>query len=214
MDRRRYIPENQVLHPGAGRTEYYQDTNGAVFRETRHDAHGNNFTTHYALDPAIRYGYSGPGATPQSPYGTDPARLYGYTVLGGQSPSPRQVPAAPGWGPAPANPYGRDLGARANAAVSHTNYRNAESSDVDGALLLAVIALALLFAVLPLGIALLVHRRAKQCGRNARRAVITIGLAELAWALLLWHWMANQALWPAVVALLLPVGYAILARWR
>lgn len=213
MDRQRYIPGDQILHPGTGRTEYYQDTNGVTFRETRHDAHGNKFTTSYALDPATRYGYSGPGGPPQSPYGTDPAQQYGYTVLGVQLPRRRQVPAAPGWGPAAPTSYGRDLGARVSAATG-TMYRNAEPSGADGTVLVLFLALALLFAVLPLGIAFLVYKAARRRGRDARQTVITIGLAEPTWALLLWHWMAHQAWWPAMVALVLPTGYAALARWH
>ena len=91
------------------------------------------------------------------------------------------MPAAPGWDPAAPAPYGRDLGARASAATG-TTYRNAEPSGVDGAVLVFVLALALLLAVLPLGIAFLVHRTARRRGRDARQAVITIGLAEPACA--------------------------------
>lgn len=97
MDQERYIPGDKVLHPGTGRTEYYQDANGAVFRQIRHDAHGNNFTANYALDPAKRYGYSGPEAVPRTSYGTDPDAQYGYTVLGGHH-QPRPRRSAPNWG--------------------------------------------------------------------------------------------------------------------
>jgi hypothetical protein len=215
MDRKRYVPDNQVLHPGAGQTEYYQDANGAVFRVTRNDAHGNKFTTNYALDPATRYGYSGPGAPPPSPYGADPAQQYGYTVLGGQSPAPHRAPSMPGWGPAPGNFGGPDLGARLDSAVSNVTGRNAaRSGEADGASVLAFIALVLLVAALPLGIACVVHRRARRSRRDVRQAVITIGLAEPAWALMLWAWLGGHALWPALVALLLPAGYAVFARLR
>jgi len=212
MDRERYIPGDQVLHPGTGRTEHYQDANGAVFRQTRHDAHGNNFTTSYALDPAIRYGYSGPGGPQRSPYGPDPAAQYGYTVLGGvapQAPHASRPQASPGWAPAPRSPYpARDLGARIGGATG-----NARPAGSDGAALIVFLAIAVVAAGWPLGIAYLMRKHAKARGRDSARAAIAIGLTEVSWLLLLWHWLAHGPLWPSLAALVLPVGYTGWVRW-
>lgn len=188
MDRERYIPGDQVLHPGTGRTERYQDANGAVFSETRHDTHGNKFSTHYSLDSATRYG---------------------YTVYGGQAPR-RPRHHAPTWGSGPNRQYnGSNVADRISAATSQAagSYRPAEA---DGAVMAVVLILMLLLASLPLGIAYLMRRRTG----TMTTAAITIALAEPAWLLLLWSWLVNGAFWPAPVALLIPLGYALYVRYQ
>lgn len=189
MDRERYIPGDPVLHPGTGRTERYQDANGAVFSETRHDAHGNKFSTHYSLDPATRYG---------------------YTVYGGQHQPRRPRRPVPDWGPRPASPNaGRDLGARLDAATRQAT-GNAQPTQADGAVMAMVLILMLLVASLPLGIAYLLWRKI----RTLTAPVIALGLTEPAWLLLMWAWLASGPIWPALVALLIPLGYALYARYQ
>lgn len=188
MDRKRYTPGDQVLHPGTGRTERYQDANGAVFSETRHDAHGNKFSTHYSLDSATRYG---------------------YTIYGGQAPR-RHRRHAQTWNPRPNPQYnGSNVADRISAATSQMtgNYRSTES---DGAAMGLVLILMLLLVSLPLGIAYLMRRRTGTMTTTA----IVIALAEPAWLLLLWSWLANGVLWPAVVAFLIPAGYALYVRYQ
>ena len=189
MDRQRYISGDQVLHPGTGRTDYYQDVNGAVFRQVTHDAHGNNFTTNYALDPATRYG---------------------YTVLGGQSHHHRHSAPVPYMGPMPAGPYISDSGTNYDTA---TYWDSERSGGGDGAAIVAVLILVFFVAVLPLWGARAMHRAALRRGRDVRYAAITIALAEPAWLLFLWHWIWHQAWWPAAVALALPISYAAIKRW-
>lgn len=91
---------------------------------------------------------------------------------------------------------------------------SAQSGGDDGAGLLFVFLLALLVPGLPLGAACLIRRRAKASGRDTTKMAIAVGLAEPAWLLLMWSWLTHGALWPAAVALLLPVGYAGYVRRR
>ncbi len=209
-DRKRYTPGDPILHPGTGRTDYYQDANGAVFKDTRHDAHGNKFTTVYDLDPAVRTGYGGPGGLQ-----TDPAQRFGYTVYGGGTPSPRQGQVrapAPAWGQGPVNSGGSDQVARINAAAS--GYSRQSEAGVDPFLVMVALGLMLLAAVLPVGIAYLVHRTGARRGRDVKHVTITLALFEPAWALFLWHLFAHQMWWPSALALLIPAGYAAYLRWR
>lgn len=191
MDRQRYIPGDQVLHPGTGRTDYYQDVNGAVFRQVTHDAHGNNFTTNYALDPATRYGYTVPGGHPRHQRHSAPASYMG---------------------PTPAGPYISDSGANYNNTAAYWDNEQSGGGG-DGAAIVAVLILVFFVAVWPLWIARTMHRAALRRGRDVRYAAITIALVEPAWLLFLWHLIWGHAWWPAAVALAVPIGYAAIKRW-
>ncbi|MFJ9916842.1 hypothetical protein [Actinacidiphila glaucinigra] len=69
MDQERYVPEpNQVLHPGRGARERFNDQNDAVYETTHYDPSGHAFTQNHQLGPAERYGYKYVGGSvPQAP---------------------------------------------------------------------------------------------------------------------------------------------------
>lgn len=108
--------------------------------------------------------------------------------------------------------HGSNTVARINAASS--GYSRQSDDGVDPFLVMVALVLMLLAAVLPVGIAYLVHRAGARRGRDVKNVTITLALFEPAWALFLRHLLAHQVWWPSALALLIPAGYAAYLRWR
>ncbi|MGA5823339.1 hypothetical protein ACPC54_36430 [Kitasatospora sp. NPDC094028] len=171
MDRERYVPDpDQLLHPGQGSTEYYNDANGAVHSRKTHDGHGNTYTHNEQLGPQERYGYQYyPGPPPTAAPGS---RASTDQVAG---PAPHPAPAEPlASGPAPSRvgPAGR----------------SDQGTDGDGEGAAVALALLSVGIALPAVVGYVLRRRAL-----ARRANTDPGWAfialEPAWLAWLWIWL-------------------------
>ncbi|MET7988483.1 hypothetical protein [Streptomyces sp. NPDC005281] len=184
MDSERYIPDpNQTMHPGTGRVERYNDTNGAVYETTWHDAHGHTYTTGHQLGPAERYGYDYVGGAPSA---TRPQTSWQ---------APDVVPAVPS----------------DDHFINTSPDRNRGSDDEgeqglsEGFGILVLVALGVVLGPLILGFfgVFGVPRRSRWLG------YFLIAL-EPGWLLWLRYWLADDAsMWPAVVLTSIP--FAVLA---
>lgn len=197
MDRERYTPGDGLLHPETGLTEWFQDANGAVFKETRHDAHGNRFTHNYALDPAERYGYS-------------------YAGNGSHRHHRHAAPipaAASGTYSSPTNFTNSDTVTSASTVTGDFYSPSLSDADIEaaGQGLLWIALLVVAFIALPVCVAIQVYRVGARSGRVAESAIVALVLAEPAWLLLLWSWWGHLAWWSVAIALILPAGYVVRA---
>ncbi|MFB6672970.1 hypothetical protein ACFCWG_11345 [Streptomyces sp. NPDC056390] len=149
-----------MLHPGKGRIERYNDSNGAVHETTHLDAHGNAFTTNHQLGPAERFGYNYVGA--------DAATVHH---------APAQwVPAAGAAavaGVAGAEAY-HDIGS------DFVRDNNSDSLEDAGPLIAFLLIVAVLVALGPLFLGVWMYRRARQQRTTTTHATFAI-LMEGAW---------------------------------
>lgn len=171
MDRRRYVSDpNQTLHPGIGRTEYYNDTNGAVYQTQWHDSHGNTFTQSNQLGPAERYGYN--------------------YVTGNATPPPVWSPnwPQPGGGGHDEPTYTPDP---RMVAVSQDMGRQmtAPPSEDGGGIILLVLGVLCAVVGLPLIVAILAHRHADRRGKQVTAIESLALLWQPAWLVWLWYWV-------------------------
>lgn len=172
LDQERYVAEpNQVLHPGRGRTERYNDANGAAYETTHWDAHGNAFTQNHQLGPAERYGYNYAGAgTPSGHHA--PAQSWAQPTAG--------VAAAAGAAGA--------VGAVHNMASEFVHRDQDDSGEGDGAGAVIVLVVAVAVALGPLILGVWMFRRARARGTTTAHATLVL-LMEGAWLATLWAWL-------------------------
>lgn len=199
MDHERYIPDpNQILHPGQGTTEYYNDANGAVYSRKTHDGHGNTYTHNEQLGPQERYGYTYYTGSPHT------------TGAGPHAPTDQWATAEP------LNPPFEPVA----SGPAYSQFGAADRSDHDGSGEGAAIAVALLAAAiaLPAVVGYFLRRRALDRHANADLGWMFIAL-EPAWIAWLWHWLsadngATASVWPATLLTIVPPVWLALRSYR
>lgn len=204
MDKERYVAEpNQVLHPGQGRVERYNDANGAVYETTHLDGSGHAFTVNHQLGPAERYGYN---------------------YVGADAPQARRTHSQP-WAQPAAGAAAAAVGAVGAAEVYHDVasdfVRRNQSDEDDGAAILIALVIAAVVALGPVYVGVRMLRRAKERGTTTTHAKFVF-LMEGAWLATLWGWLFNggAAAWitAASIGTAAVVWYVLTlrgeARWR